>query len=132
MILFACPPPAFTPAIVLVPFFNGPAAEGRAHFKPFLDVGPVADMTQEAPYEQQNALLNPSSTHGDRKVMKSTTFTQVEEDVFTSLFEEYVKLVGKYPEARAYVSLPAVDIRASDCALAGARSMLNCILTGRS
>ena len=132
MIFFACPPPAFTPALALVPFFNGPAAEGRARFKPFFDVGPVADMTQEIPYEQQNAIQNSMATHGDRKVMKSASLAQVEEDVLTNLYEEYVKLVEEYPEARAYVSLLAMTIRASDHALAGARPSLSCTPTGKS
>lgn len=99
-IVYACPPPAFQPAVVLIPFFNGPAEEGKKRFKAFYDVGPVADMTQEIPYEQQNAVQNPMATHGQRKVMKSAALAQVDADILTNLFNEYVKLVQEYPDAK--------------------------------
>lgn len=104
LIFYGCPPPAFQPAIVLAPFFNGSVEEGRKRFKAFFDIGPVADLTKALPYEEQNALLNPMATHGDRKVMKGASLAQVDEDVLTSLYNEYVKVVAEYPEAKACVT----------------------------
>jgi len=46
-------PPTFVPMIVVIIFYDGPEEEGRANFKPFFDVGPVADMTGPRPYVEQ-------------------------------------------------------------------------------
>ncbi|EKM60153.1 uncharacterized protein PHACADRAFT_251050 [Phanerochaete carnosa HHB-10118-sp] len=105
IIFFACPPPVFQPAVVLVPFFNGSAEEGKKRFKAFFDIGPVADLTKALPYEEMNALQNPMATHGDRKVLKGAPLAQVDEDVLTSLYSEYVKFVAEYPEAKASAAL---------------------------
>ena len=40
----------------MIPFFNGSADEAKKRFKAVLDVGPVADMTKEIPYEELNGL----------------------------------------------------------------------------
>ena len=44
------------PALVFIPFYNGPIQEGKEKFKALYDVGPVADMTQEMPYEVINSI----------------------------------------------------------------------------
>ena len=43
-------PPDFVPTIALIPFYDGHEVEGRRIFKPFFDLGPLADMTKEMPY----------------------------------------------------------------------------------
>ncbi|GJE88819.1 FAD-dependent oxidoreductase [Phanerochaete sordida] len=100
MVFFACPPPARAPAVVVAPFFNGSEEEGRARFKAFFDVGPVADMTRALPYEEQNAIQNPMATHGGRKALKSAPLGSVDGEVMTRLFGEYVELVEAYPDAK--------------------------------
>ncbi|GJJ09906.1 hypothetical protein Clacol_004130 [Clathrus columnatus] len=54
--------PGRSPAVLMVLFHNGTVEEGRLKYKPFFDVGPVADMTQEMPYPAINKLLNAQST----------------------------------------------------------------------
>ena len=49
--------PATQPAIVVVPFFNGSAEEGKKRFQLVYNVGPIADMTREMPYEELNGTL---------------------------------------------------------------------------
>lgn len=49
----ACPPPAFTPTFAGLIFYDGDESEGRRVFKPFFDLGPVADLTNTHPYVQQ-------------------------------------------------------------------------------
>ncbi|KAF8974279.1 hypothetical protein BDZ97DRAFT_1935235 [Flammula alnicola] len=56
--------PDGNPVIALFVFYNGTESEGRARFKPFFDIGPVADMTKERPYEELNALQNPMTGPG--------------------------------------------------------------------
>lgn len=101
MIFVACPPPAFQPAIALLPFFNGPAEEGRKRFSAFFDVGPVADLTKELPYDDMNSLQNPMATHGDRKILKSACFSQMDDALVQVVFQEYVKLTEAHPETKA-------------------------------
>ncbi|EIN04500.1 FAD binding domain protein [Punctularia strigosozonata HHB-11173 SS5] len=101
MIFMACPPPEFKPCLVVIPFYNGSADEGKDKFKVFYDVGPVADMTQEMPYSSLNAVQNPMATHGDRKLFKSTAFASLEPSRFQHLFDEYAKLTTSHPEAGA-------------------------------
>ncbi|KZT62407.1 6-hydroxy-D-nicotine oxidase [Calocera cornea HHB12733] len=101
MIVMACPPPAFTPMLVVIPFYNGPAKEAKLRFAPFFEVGPVADMTQEMPYSEVNGLQNPMATYGGRKLFKSTAFTVVNADRFQKIFDNYVKLTYELPETKA-------------------------------
>ena len=44
------------PAVVLIPFYNGPENIGKQKFKGFYDVGPIVDMTKMIPYDQLNSL----------------------------------------------------------------------------
>jgi hypothetical protein len=47
------PPPMFQPTLAAVIFYDGDEEEGRRIFKPFFDLGPVADMTNSHPYVVQ-------------------------------------------------------------------------------
>jgi hypothetical protein len=42
--------------LVFIPFYNGPVIEAKEKFKAIYTVGPVADMTQEMPYEVVNSI----------------------------------------------------------------------------
>lgn len=53
ILALASPPPAFVPTLAAVIFYDGDESEGRAIFKPFFDLGPVADMTDSHPYVVQ-------------------------------------------------------------------------------
>ncbi|RPD66671.1 FAD-binding domain-containing protein [Lentinus tigrinus ALCF2SS1-7] len=58
------------PCIVLFLFYNGSEEEGRANFKAFLDLNPVADMAKEQPYEVVNSLQNDVAYPGQNVYMK--------------------------------------------------------------
>ncbi|KII92562.1 hypothetical protein PLICRDRAFT_103835 [Plicaturopsis crispa FD-325 SS-3] len=58
------------PCIVVIVFFNGSEAEGRAHWKDLLDIGPIVDHSAEIPYETLNTLQNPEAEHGYGSYMK--------------------------------------------------------------
>jgi hypothetical protein len=53
MFVVGVPPPHFQPTYMIMPFFDGPEDEGRRIFKPFFDLGPVADLTKQHPYVEQ-------------------------------------------------------------------------------
>ena len=103
------------PALAFVPFYNGPIQEGKEKFKALYDVGPVADMTQEMPYEVINsiqvslkpcvpapgaytAIQNPMASHGDRKLFKVAVIADVSSNLVSYLFEQYSQLTSEYPE----------------------------------
>ncbi|KAI0370173.1 FAD-binding domain-containing protein [Pilatotrama ljubarskyi] len=48
--------PNHQPCVVCFLFYNGSEEEGRQNYKAFFDLGPVADMTKEIPYEELNAM----------------------------------------------------------------------------
>ncbi|KAJ3568528.1 hypothetical protein NP233_g5653 [Leucocoprinus birnbaumii] len=58
MFVLTCDPTG-VPIILCQSFFNGSEKEVREKFKKLYDVGPVADMTKEVPYETPNPLQNP-------------------------------------------------------------------------
>ncbi|VDB98092.1 unnamed protein product [Peniophora sp. CBMAI 1063] len=67
--------PDGNPACVLALFWNGSEEEGRAHFKPFFELGPVVDTCAEIPYEQLNGLQNAQVPHGQHYYMKGLFVT---------------------------------------------------------
>ncbi|KAI0092983.1 FAD-binding domain-containing protein [Irpex rosettiformis] len=99
MLIVASPPPNGQPALVFVPFYNGSLQEGKEKFKAVYDVGPVADMTQEMPYELINSIMNPMTSHGDRKLFKVAVIADVNPNLVSHLFEEYTKLTTEHPDA---------------------------------
>ncbi|KAI0332483.1 FAD-binding domain-containing protein [Cubamyces sp. BRFM 1775] len=58
------------PCIVCFVFYNGSEEEGRQAYKFLLDLGPVAVMAKEMPYEELNALQNPIARPGQNAYMK--------------------------------------------------------------
>ncbi|KAF5385042.1 hypothetical protein D9615_000874 [Tricholomella constricta] len=60
------------PLIVLCLFYNGSEAEGRVNYKCFFDIGPIADMTREMPYEELNAVQNGFAYPGQGAYMKGS------------------------------------------------------------
>ncbi|RXW25847.1 hypothetical protein EST38_g63 [Candolleomyces aberdarensis] len=56
--------PEGRPIMVLLLFYNGCESEGRINFKEFLDIGPIADMAKEIPFEELNGLQNEQSKPG--------------------------------------------------------------------
>ncbi|THH28994.1 hypothetical protein EUX98_g5195 [Antrodiella citrinella] len=71
-VVFGRAPPDGTPMIIANLVYHGSEAEGRANFKPIFDVGPVADMTKEIPYEDVNTMQNGIALHGFNYFMKGT------------------------------------------------------------
>ncbi|KAH9894367.1 FAD-binding domain-containing protein [Cubamyces lactineus] len=58
------------PCIVCFVFYNGSEEEGLQAYKHLLDLGPVAVMAKEMPYEELNALQNPIARPGQNAYMK--------------------------------------------------------------
>ncbi|KAG5643862.1 hypothetical protein DXG03_009546 [Asterophora parasitica] len=103
------------PAIILALFYNGTEAEGRANYKSFLDLGPVADLTKEVPYEELNALLNPILFHGQgiyqkgfahQKPHYQSTAEAYEKVIDVSTPDFTINLVFEYFPLKKITSVP--------------------------
>ncbi|KAI0313302.1 hypothetical protein OF83DRAFT_1165636 [Amylostereum chailletii] len=60
-------------SILLILFWNGTEEEGRAHYKPFYDLNPVADMTKERTYVDMNSILDDGNPVGRNYYLKSVS-----------------------------------------------------------
>ncbi|KAI0035340.1 FAD-binding domain-containing protein [Vararia minispora EC-137] len=62
----------YTPACMLLMFWNGDEEEGRKHYRPFLGIEPkLADMTHQMPYPEVNTLLDQITAVGNNYYLKS-------------------------------------------------------------
>lgn len=86
--------PAGNPLALFVLFWNGSEEEGRAHFKPFFDIGPVMDTCKEIPFEQLNTLQNFNVPHGKNYYMKGVFSSGPQAEVAD-------KIVSRLPQVSA-------------------------------
>ncbi|KAF7967602.1 hypothetical protein HWV62_33689 [Athelia sp. TMB] len=90
------------PIIKVNVVYNGSEQDGRAAFKSFLDLGPIADETKEIPYEELNALHLPCKNakfdHGRNTVMKGTRWTKPRVEVMSKVFNQLIKLSAEKPD----------------------------------
>jgi hypothetical protein len=70
--------PDGSPVVILSPFYNGSEEEGRKVYKFLFDLGPLADMTREMPYEELNGQHNAMAVHGKGNYMKGYHFTHLD------------------------------------------------------
>ncbi|KAG5650539.1 hypothetical protein H0H81_011882 [Sphagnurus paluster] len=90
------------PAISILLFYNGTEAEGRANFKAFLDIGPVADYSKEVPYETVNGTLSEVLAHGQGVYLKGGAFRKPE---YHSIAQAFDKIIGfSSPEVRVQLA----------------------------
>jgi hypothetical protein len=75
------------PCILAIMFYNGSEAEGRANFKFLYDIGPVADMAKEIPYEALNTLHNPFAKHGSARYIKGVIQTKSQVSTIQTVFD---------------------------------------------
>ncbi|KAL8693083.1 MAG: hypothetical protein Q9218_002007 [Villophora microphyllina] len=100
LVFAVAPPPISQPMLMCALFHNGPEDEGKAFFKPLLDLEPVMNTTAIIPYSSVNAMLNPVAAHGGRKSTKGATFAPPMRTEFAlSLFQRYSEFVTEVPDA---------------------------------
>jgi FAD/FMN-containing dehydrogenase len=88
---FTCGPDG-QPCIVINLFYNGSEAEGRANFKFVYDLGPVADMAKEIPYEALNTLNNPYAQPGSARYMTGVVQAKPVLPAIQAAFEKATEL----------------------------------------
>ncbi|KAH9177610.1 FAD-binding domain-containing protein [Lactarius sanguifluus] len=93
-IFYAQSTDAGNPLTIVILFWNGSEEEGRAHFKPFFDIGPVMDTCKEIPYEELNTMQNSRVVHGKNYYMKGVFTSGLQADVAD-------KLVSRVPQLSA-------------------------------
>ncbi|KAF8592488.1 FAD-binding domain-containing protein [Ramaria rubella] len=102
LVLSRGPGPDRQPAVVMMLFYNGSEEEGRANFKHFYDLGPVADFASEVPYENLNGLQNQNLVHG-RNAYMASDFISYDHEVF-----EYVTSASSVHPTHS--TLPPFDV----------------------
>lgn len=81
------------PAIMLLPFYLGDEAAGRAAFASMLDIGPVSDQTEVVPYDQWNIDSSPFCTKGGRKPCFSVSMKKLDPAACRSAWDLYVEFL---------------------------------------
>ncbi|KAI5894316.1 FAD-binding domain-containing protein [Schizophyllum commune H4-8] len=95
MLQIAAVGPNGKPGVMVLFFYNGSEAEGRAHYKKFFNLGPVADMAKEIPYEELNALQNAFSEHGQGVYQKGVAHKKPDLDSLQYAYDRVVELAEK-------------------------------------
>ncbi|KIM83118.1 hypothetical protein PILCRDRAFT_69894 [Piloderma croceum F 1598] len=90
--------PDRNPCIIVILFYNGTEAEGRAVYKSFFDIGPVADMTCEIPFEMLNAAQSAHVEHGLPTYMKGVRITKLRFEVIDKVFKTLIRLTEDRPD----------------------------------
>ncbi|KAI9451953.1 FAD-binding domain-containing protein [Russula earlei] len=83
------------PLALLFIFWNGSEEEGRSHFKPLFDLGPVLDTCKEIPFEEVNSVQNIHLKHGRNYYMKGIFATGLQVDVAQNLMSLLPELSTK-------------------------------------
>ncbi|KAF9452162.1 FAD-binding domain-containing protein [Macrolepiota fuliginosa MF-IS2] len=112
MIMMTTCEPDGTPVVPCYIFYNGSEEEGRAKFKRFYDIGPVADMTKEVPYEVLNSLQNPMVNHGNGVYWKGVAHEGPSYKPIAMGHEKIVEIVkaGKFHANAIYEWIPLQKI----------------------
>ncbi|KAI0786336.1 FAD-binding domain-containing protein [Abortiporus biennis] len=83
------------PGILAVLFYNGSAEEGRKNFKAFYDLGPVADLAAEIPYEELNNMQNYLATPQKNYYMTGAQLSvKPSQDLTVEHFNRIIELSG--------------------------------------
>jgi len=76
------------PVVLVVPFFNGPIAEGEALLRPLREFGPpLADLVQPMPYTAFQQILDPLNPPGNRVYWKSAVLQRLDDDAIDTIVE---------------------------------------------
>ncbi|PPQ79510.1 hypothetical protein CVT25_003392 [Psilocybe cyanescens] len=104
--------PDGNPIFVVIPFFNGSEAEGREKYKAFLDIGTLADLTKEIPYEELNALSNAMAVHGFGVYQKGVAHKRPHPQAIEQAHNKLVNLIktGNFNGAILYEYFPLQKI----------------------
>ena len=83
-------PPNYTPTVIAIPFYLGPANEGEAAFASIFAVGPVSNMTAFTPYDQLNEGSESFCVAGGRKPSYAAGVTQLDPHAWVTIYDKYV------------------------------------------
>ncbi|KAH9931212.1 uncharacterized protein B0H18DRAFT_872258 [Fomitopsis serialis] len=82
------------PVMIVLFFYNGSEAEGRAFYKKFFDIGPIDDQVREIPYEAVNALQNSVLYHGQGVYNKGVAHRKPEYESVLKAFDRVAELAA--------------------------------------
>lgn len=95
-----------TQVVLVVLFYNGTEAEGKAYYEPLLRLSPLTNNTSTLPYPAANEMLNVPMAPGLRRTLKGSAFLAPLDTTFAArLFSEYVSFITAHPDAGAAMIL---------------------------
>lgn len=101
-------PPTEQPGFAVFLWYAGTPAEARAHFAPYFQAGPVAEIGAPGGITPASLLNAPGDEHGvkgGRKPCVALTCQQIDPEVMFSVWELYTRFVALNPDAKKSVVL---------------------------
>ncbi|KAJ7596435.1 hypothetical protein C8J56DRAFT_816199 [Mycena floridula] len=83
------------PAVLVCLFYNGSEAEGKLHFKKYLDLGPIINDAKEIPYETFGTLQNPHFKPGRFAYSSATSVASLNYPITAEAHEILVKFAAE-------------------------------------
>lgn len=94
---FAAAPPNYAPTVIVNLWYSGSAAEGKAAFKALYDLGPIADTTEELPYDKVNSGDDFFCVKGQRKPTYTAGLKKLDPTTFRAIWNNYVSFLKENP-----------------------------------
>ncbi|KAI9689211.1 MAG: hypothetical protein M1822_000949 [Bathelium mastoideum] len=91
--------PNGTTRIGAIPFFLGNTSAGRVAFTSILDIGPLADGTQEYPYNMWNAFGDYACVPAGRKPAYGVSLNNLDPPTWRTVYEDFKVFLATNPEA---------------------------------
>ena len=98
---------ANTQVIIASPFYFGTLEQGRAAFKPLLDIGPVSDATAITPYTSWNNGSNNACVKGGRRPTWGVGLERMDPAVWRQVFNVWLSLIKEPGAERSSILLNA-------------------------
>jgi hypothetical protein len=120
LIGFGRPPPAGGHVAILTPvFYDGTEEEGKAAFKPLLDLGPILNIASSVPYNTCGRMIH--VPQGKRVSMKGASFTlPLRFDFVQETLDTFTKFTEEVPETAQSLLLYEIFDTEKICAVGNA------------
>ncbi|KAA1469078.1 FAD-binding domain-containing protein [Dentipellis sp. KUC8613] len=90
--------PDRNPCVVFIVFWNGSEEEGKANYKPFLDLNPIVNTCGEIPFERLNSLQNDKVPHGRNYYLKPIYQPGPDMEVAKKISQRIVELASAHSD----------------------------------
>ncbi|PLB52594.1 FAD-binding domain-containing protein [Aspergillus steynii IBT 23096] len=100
-----------TPSVVITPFYHGTEEEGRAAFKPFLDIGPTDDTMAELQYAHWTDASQDFCTKGGYKPSFTAGLAQMDAGTWREVWDEWTSWLSHNNTSNSLVMVEAYSLK---------------------